>query len=292
MLWDNKINKQNSHTKSRQITFGIDRNSQPQEYPYCHAEYLKINQNAIFSNGDLLLRYTSNFINLDTNLNLNGLDVLVKIDSVTGKTVWGKSIVFEYNKVLIGVDQIRLHNDVIYCFIQKFHNQIYFVLISKVDANGHLIESFSVINNPYQALESMLYFVPEFFLVADDESLFIISETIYSKGILGVSERSQTDITLFKYDSSFSLNWACSIDFSYQKEMVSSLKSHKNSLLVSLNIRDNTFCVISLHSTNGQIISSSWIEASNYYSSDGVGRFKLNLVTENLIFGFDLNDSK
>ena len=183
--------------------FEIDKNPQPQEYPYCHAEYLIINKNAIFSNGDLLLRYTSNFINLDTNLNLNGLDVLVKIDSITGKTVWGKIIVFEYDKVLIGVDHIKLHNDVIYCFIQTFHNQIFFVIISKVDANGDFIESFSVINSPYQALESMLYFVPEFFLVADDESLLVISETIYSNGILGVSETSQIDITLFKYDSSF-----------------------------------------------------------------------------------------
>ena len=227
---------------------------------------------------------------MNTNLNSNELGVLVKVDSITGKTVWGKIIVFEYDKVLIGVDHIELHNDVIYCFIQKFHNQIYFVIISKVDVNGHFIESFSVINNPYQALESMLYFIPEFFLVADDESLFVISETAYSNGILGVSERSQTDITLFKYDSSFSLNWASSIDFSYQKEMASSLKSHKDSLFASWNFGENTFCVVSLLSTNGQIIGSSWIQASNYYSSNGVGRFKLNLVTENLIFDVDLNE--
>ena len=169
----------------------------------------------------------------------------MKVDSITGKTVWGKIIVFEFDKVLIGVDHIKLHNDVIYCFIQKFHNQIYFVIISKVDANGNFIESFSVINNPYQASESMLYFVPEFFLVTDDESLLLISETVYSNGILGVSERSQTDITLFKYDSSFSLNWASSIDFSNQKEMVSSLKSQKDSRFFHLILEKIPF-VLSL----------------------------------------------
>ena len=72
--------------------------------------------------------------------------------------------------------------------------------------------------------------------------------------------------------------------------MVSSLKSQKDSLFVSLNFGENTFCVVSLLSTNGQIIGSSWIQASNYYSSNGVGRFKLSLVTKNLIFGIDLNE--
>ena len=68
----------------------INGDTELQEYPYCHAQYMSVDQIVKFSNEDLLFRYIANFVYLSSELNLNGTGALVRLDAETGKTIWAK----------------------------------------------------------------------------------------------------------------------------------------------------------------------------------------------------------
>ena len=102
--------------------------SQPQEYPYWHAQYLIINDNYEFSNGDILLFYTGNVVNMQqeyANYNLNNTGIIVRLESQSHKTLWAKDIFFEYDSLVIPTDAINLKADITYWLLVIYQHYIF-----------------------------------------------------------------------------------------------------------------------------------------------------------------------
>ena len=214
-------------------------------------------------------------------------NVIMKSDPTSGRILWAKSFTYLYQETFIGPYTVIINNDIVYWFILDYHISSYFVIISKVDQDGNLIKSFSFINDASKPKESFLfYFIPEFYLVRD-EAIFIIGETSYNDAI-GVSQSSQVDLTLFKFNNNFEIEWATSLDFRNQKEQASDLKEYEDAIYITFNSDLKYFCISSVENlSNGEITKSNWISVPSIKSTDGVGRFTTPLISNKYIFGID-----
>ena len=94
----------------------MDGSSLIEEYKYCHFENITIKDIDIYSNGDILLTYISQI----SNNPLNNSDIppsvssLVRIDSITGKTIWAKQIINHFDLSYFETIESTIINDVIW----------------------------------------------------------------------------------------------------------------------------------------------------------------------------------
>ena len=123
----------------------MDGSSLIEEYKYCHFENITIQGIDVYSNGDLLLTYISQI----SNNPLNNSDIpsevssLVRIDSITGKTVWAKELINHFGLYYFEMIKSTIVNDVIWWFnayINRYFNTP--GVITKIDGNGSIIEIF------------------------------------------------------------------------------------------------------------------------------------------------------
>ena len=123
----------------------MDGSSLIEEYKYCHFENITIKGIDIYSNEDLLLTYTSQILNNPLNnpdipQNVNSL---VRIDSITGKTIWAKQLINHFDLYYFEMIKSTIINDVIWWLNTYTFN--YFNapgVIAKIDENGSIIEIF------------------------------------------------------------------------------------------------------------------------------------------------------
>ena len=102
------------------------------EYPYWHAQYAYIAHMLLFKNGDLLLMYYSNILNLDnqySDINLNSTGLVARTDSGNGKIVWARNIVYIHNINILGTVFINIKNDFVWTINAIYNNSIYEAII-------------------------------------------------------------------------------------------------------------------------------------------------------------------
>ena len=102
------------------------------EYPYWHAQYTYIAHMLLFKNGDLLLMYYSNILNLDnqySDINLNSTGLVARTDSGNGKIVWARNIVYIHNINILGTVFINIKNDFVWTINAIYNNSIYEAII-------------------------------------------------------------------------------------------------------------------------------------------------------------------
>ena len=116
-----------------------------EEYKYWHFDNIAIQGIEIYSNGDLLLIYSSKI----SNNPLSNLDIpqtvfsLVRVDSITGKTVWAKELINHFKLYFFEMVESTIIDDVIWCLHTFRFN--YFNspgVIARIDGDGHIIEIF------------------------------------------------------------------------------------------------------------------------------------------------------
>ena len=197
----------------------------------------------LFKNGDLLLMYYSNILNLDnqySDINLNSTGLIVRTDSGSGKTIWARNIVYIYNMNILGTVFINITNDFVWTINAIYNNSIYEAIIIKLDSNGNLLKSFSLLNNINQSNWIAFYFSPEFLVANNDDSVLILGETTYYPSFMGVSMNSMTDVSLFKIDANLNLNWISSFDYGNLYDQSSSLFEVNGTIFISL-ISNHTY---------------------------------------------------
>ena len=260
------------------------------EYPYWHAQYAYMASMLLFKNGDLLLMYYSNILNLDnqySDINLNSTGLVVRTDSGSGKTIWARNIVYIYNMNILGTVFINITNDFVWTINAIYNNSIYEAIIIKLDSNGNLLKSFSLLNNINQSNWIAFYFSPEFLVANNDDSVLILGETTYYPSFMGVSMNSMTDVSLFKIDANLNLNWISSFDYGNLYDQSSSLFEVNGTIFVSL-ISNHTYlwiCTLSL--TTGELTSSTWIQSIYTNYSNLPIRFLITLISPKYIFAWD-----
>ena len=260
------------------------------EYPYWHAQYAYMAHMLLFKNGDLLLMYYSNILNLDnqySNVNLNSTGLVVRTDSGSGKTIWARNIFYIYSMNILGTVFICITNDFVWTINAIYNNSIYEAIIIKLDSNGNLLKSFSLLNNINQSNWIALYFSPEFLVANNDDSVLILGETTYYPSFMGVSVNSMTDVSLFKIDANLNLNWISSFDYGNLYDQSSSLFEVNGTIFISL-ISNHTYlwiCTLSL--TTGELTSSTWIQSIYTNYSNLPIRFLITLISPKYIFAWD-----
>ena len=118
--------------------------------------------------------------------------------------------------------------------------------------------------------------------------MLIFSETYYYKNIFGVSESSQTDATLFKFDSNNNFEWLISIDLLNYIEQASGIIEFSKTAYISFNSKTNYICLAAIEITNGNLNNSICLLAADSVVKGGSGRFIIFLVSPKYIFARDL----
>ena len=123
----------------------MDGSSLIEEYKYWHFENIAIQGIDIYSNGDILLTYVPQI----SNNPLNNSDIpksvfsLVRIDSITGKTIWAKQIINHFDLSYFEMIKSKIINDVIW-WLNTYINHYFNApgVITRIDGNGSIIEIF------------------------------------------------------------------------------------------------------------------------------------------------------
>ena len=123
----------------------IDGSSLVEEYKYWHFENIFIQGIDIYSNEDLLLTYASQILNnpLDNSDIPKNASSLVRIDSISGKTIWAKQLINYFDLYYFEMIKSTIVNDVIW-WLNTYINRYFNVpgVIAKIDGNGSIIEIF------------------------------------------------------------------------------------------------------------------------------------------------------
>ena len=264
--------------------------NQTEEYPFCHVQYVQIRRTLAFNNHDLLLFYFSNVVNVDqqySDLYLNQTGIIVRTESSTAKTIWAKNIVYELTQSLMAISDVSIYDDTIFCLLTVYQKNDHVWVITKVNGDGNILHSYSVINNVDGLPSELHYFTPEIIAATSDGSCIVGMESDFYEGVFGVSSNSQLDATIFSFNSNNEFNWLISLDYLIGRELVSQLIELDSTIYISFNTNKIYLWIWSLNLADGALISTSWIKAGSVVDRSGFGRFKLVLVTQKWLFARD-----
>ena len=259
-----------------------------QDYEFWHIEYAYVNGLSVFSNGDLLLLYIVNIDNLDYQFSF-GLDatgLLVRMDSITGRTIWARDIVLNTGNALLKVYGFSIKDDLIWWMITNYQSLNYFGIIAQLDFEGNIIQSFSVVNKIDAAQNDIKFFVPEFIDVADDHSIILLSEATFYPNSIGVSIDSQVDISILKFSTNQNVEWSTSLDYNNLIEHASYIEIFNQSVYLSFNSADLYLWIWKLSLNDGSYQSSSLIQTIQKVPYKN-GRFAIIMIDSSFIFAYD-----
>ena len=104
-------------------------------------------------------------------------------------------------------------------------------LISKLDENGNVVESFVILDalatnvNYFLSVSSISVF--------EDNSFVISARTYFEDSGLGVSTTTSVDWTLMKVDAQRSIDWTTSFDFDHQTDSTSNMDAYSDKIYLA-----------------------------------------------------------
>ena len=136
-----------------------------------------------------------------------------------------------------------------------------------------------------------MYFVSEYMFVTDDGSILLLGESDFYPDVFGVSNHSNFDVTLFKFNSSNDIEWVNSVDFLNNSEQASALIEFNNAIYISFIIDTTKFWIASFEMSKGLAISSVWFEVNELFIKIGYVNFSLLFITSKFLFAKSLQSS-
>ena len=255
------------------------------EYELCNIKSVVAHSASMFSNGDLLLLDIISVSNIPSQytLNLEQSCLMVRIDSETGQTLWAKDILFATDYIILHVQNVDIWNDTIWSYSTMYRSSTYKEVVCQTDSNGYIIKWFSVINPINAQQTNLIFFVIEGIQVVDNDSIFLYGETSFYKQQMGVSENSQIDTVLFKYDSNMKIQWYTAIDFHNNIDYWVKLSILNESIYTLFESQSINLCLAQLSLKDGTYINSTWVKSGLNYNSSKI-RFNMILTSQNYIF--------
>ena len=260
-----------------------------EEYMYWHLGNIELMDMDLYLNDDILFTYLSQIQHnplFYEQLPLNN-NILVKIDSKNGATIWAKEI-FDYSfSVNFEINKSFLINDITWSLLFSLLSGMNTPgIITKVDIDGNLIEIFYI---PFYVNESTasnyVFNVRDFYLFSD-QSFITVASCSYSKGEFGVSEYSAIDFWFFKTDLNRNFEWSTSIDFLNRFEERETLFEYNNTLFVAIVTAKFYYCMLTLNKDTG--VFNKW--SCNYVykpSTDSAYRIlTISHVSERFIYWY------
>ena len=201
------------------------------------------------------------WINLQNqaSINFNGTGLIMRADSLTGKTIWAKDIVFVINLNLFRILKTFLKDDSIWALSTLYSTSDHIGIITEINSNGDIIKSYSIVNDILNS--KTILFIPDILYIDDDHSVLIFSETAYNDGELGISSNSQFDSTLLKLNTNFEIEWYTSMDYNNLVEHGSFIEIYSQSIYVSFNSDDQYLSICKLSSEDGSYQDSKIIKS-------------------------------
>ena len=207
--------------------------------------------------------------------------MIVKVNYVTGATIWAKQLSYIYNTNNMYISKTVLNNDTAWSLMTPSLMAVTApAILIKTDTNGDFIDAFKALNYD---LSNCILLVGSFEVQPD--SSFLIGATVtYLKGEFGVSPISYKDISFFMYDSLKSPVWVTSIDFFNKAEEDFGFQTSENIIYVSTSTNTKYYWLYKLNLTDGQLLISKWINSESDNMLFDYKSFKIVFVSKTLIF--------
>ena len=213
----------------------------------------------LFSNDDILLTYNLITINDPNNVSIDtSVSSLVRVDYITGKTLWAKKLFYYADKVYFNVIKTFIINDTVWSLLSGVDPNIYYpALIASTSSEGTMLEVFSV-SGQYSSSSASYFLAFQDFYVFSDFSFITIARCTYNQGEFGVSAISQYDFCFFKYNQNKEFQWSTSIDYLNGIEERESMLEYNNTAYITITTAKYYYCLLNLNITSGSVIKSQW----------------------------------
>ena len=230
-----------------------------EEYNYCHVESIELYGMDLFSNDDILLTYKLITLNDPNNVSMDtSVSSLVRVDCITGKTLWAKKLYYNVDKVYFNIIKTFIINDTVWSLLSGYDTNInYPALIASTSSEGIVTEMFSV-SGQYSSTLVSYYLAFQDFYVFSDFSFITIARCSYNQGEFGVYAKSQFDFCFFKYNQNKEFQWSTSIDYLNEIEERESMLEYKNTAYIAITTAKYYYCLLNLNITSGSVINSQW----------------------------------
>ena len=260
-----------------------------QDYEYCHLDDIRLDFSFVYSNEDFIFIYYSQIFNnpfKNTDL-LRYLDSLIRVENITGKTVWAKELIYHSGNIYFNIYNVKFINDVAWVlFLYSLTDQNAPGIIIKVDQNGALIESvyapFYVNIGPYQ---DYIFSTIDFF-VFSDSSFIAAAKWYYYKDNFGVSEYSRTDFSYFMIDSNRNFMWSTSIDFTNNYEEYTSMYEYNSTLYVAIVTSKYYYWMQTLNSETGEFKNSQCVYVNKQANNTIYRRLIISYATDKFVYAY------
>ena len=213
----------------------------------------------LFSNDDILLTYNLITINDPNNASIDAsVSSLVRVDYITGKTLWAKILYYNVDKVYFDIIKTFIINDTVWSLLSGYDTNIYYpALIASTSGEGIMLEVFSV-SGEYSSTSASYFLSFQDFYVFSDFSFITIARCSYNQGEFGVSSISQFDFCFFKYNQNKEFQWSTSIDYLNGVEERESMLEYNSTAYIAITAAKYYYCLLNLNITSGSVIKSQW----------------------------------
>ena len=144
----------------------------------------------------------------------------------------------------------------------------YHGIVIKLDTDGVIQDSFSVINSYKSGNYSYLLYIYKFYM-ASDNSMLIFAESSYLPNEIGVPNDSSIDLSIFKIDSNKDFVWSTSVDFMHGvDEFPASGYIYEETVYASTSSARNYLWIFTLDYLEGYLQNSRCLyllNLSNHY---------------------------
>ena len=231
----------------------------PSDFIYKHTRNPTVLDVNTYLNGDILVSYYFQIVigTQNANLTLGQTSGIAKLDYLTGKTLWAKEIYANNNNNLFMVVNSYIVDDYSWTMLVANNSASnYPGIVLKLDTDGIIQDSFSVINSYKSGNYSYLLYVYKFYM-ASDNSMLIFAESSYLPNEIGVSNASSIDLSIFKIDSNKDFVWSTSVDFMHGvDEFPASGYIYKETVYASISSARNYLWIFTLDYLEGHLQNS------------------------------------
>ena len=259
------------------------------EFNYWHAESFDLISINVYSNDDILMTYSSIFINGPQTQTQDHLSIsaLVRIDHTNGITLWAKELYYIEDFLFYDVMVTSVVNNIAWNLLTAESSYLNIPgIIIKVDENGKAIEGFILLNN-YSFLNSFFNnFKVHNALFMEDSSFIIMAKWAYYQGEFGVSDTSVRDFWYFKFNSNRDFEWGTSIDYGNDYEENYSFGEHNNILFISQVSKRYYHCLEAIDIQSGAVLRNNCLYFDKFKYISNYRYYFMSLITDEYVFAF------